>query len=129
MQVAVTIEVSLRMSRETFDVSAAFPSEMPSDKSVHIRAPSCGLPAVWTVSQKYDLASHLRARERLTGPAGLTKLRCARAVLGRRRRKKTAGDSDPARRRRVLVWYKIRSNLPASDMKVLINSHVNQGLG
>ena len=101
MQVTLTIKVNLSMARETFDVSAAFLSEMPSDKSVHIRAPSCGLPAVWTVSQKYDLDSHPRARERLTGPVGLTRLRCARGVLGTRRRKKTAGDSDPARGRRI----------------------------
>ena len=79
--------------------------------------------------QKYDLDSHLRARERLTGPVGWTDLRCARAVSATRRRKKTAGDSDPARGRRILLWHKIRSNLPASEMKVWINTHVDKGLG
>ena len=30
---------------------------------------------------------------------------------------------------RFLLWYKIWSNLPASEMKVLINSHFDKGLG
>ena len=34
------------MSGETSDVSAAFLSGMPTDKSIRIRAPSCGLPSV-----------------------------------------------------------------------------------
>ena len=66
--------------------------------------------------QNYDLASssdkgpyglteaprlwYLRAGERLTGPVGLTELRCLRAMLGKHH---AEGDPDPARGRWILV--------------------------
>ena len=56
----VTVAVSVNVSSETFDVSAAFLSRMPTDKSSHIRSPSCDLQSVGE-SQKYDLASFCRS--------------------------------------------------------------------
>ena len=41
VQIAVTIAVSLHMSLETLDASAAILSGMPTDRSIHIRTSPC----------------------------------------------------------------------------------------
>ena len=96
VQIGVKVAVSLSMFGETFYVSAAFSLGIPTDR--FIRAPPRALPSVGgspkmrpsqllqILKNQHGLTEaprlwYPRAREHLTGPVGLTELRCARAVI------------------------------------------------
>ena len=111
VQVAVTIAVNLNMLGETLDVSAAVLLGLPIERSMDIRAPSCGMPALRE-------CANIRPGQLLpilTGPCGL-KGGSRIVVPAIPRASDGEGDSDLAPGRRIIVWYKIRSNLPASEI-------------
>ena len=113
VQIVVTTAVSQNMFREAFDVNAAFLSEMPIEKSIHIGHSGVECPAVGQFANKrpgqilqiYALTEAPMSSRASDKTSGVDRVEVRWCGVGEtRRRKKTKGDSDPARGRWLIVW-------------------------